>query len=51
VAQLAATTGASMLYSAARQYLLLASRTPWGQLSQPTMSFANVSLAQTHEPD
>jgi preprotein translocase subunit SecB len=45
VAQLIATNGASILYSSAREYLLmLTSRTPWGQLSLPTMSFADAVL-------
>ena len=45
VAQLVATNGASILYSSAREYLLmLTSRAPWGQLSLPTMSFADVRL-------
>ena len=45
VAQLVAANGASILYSSAREYLLLlTSRAPWGQLSLPTMSFTDVSL-------
>ena len=45
VAQLIATNGASILYSSAREYLLMiTSRTPWGQLSLPTMSFADAVL-------
>lgn len=47
VAQLVATNGASILYSSAREYLLmLTSRAPWGQLSLPTMSFADVRLTR-----
>ncbi len=45
VARLVAADGASILYSSAREYLLLlTSRAPWGQLSLPTMSFADVTL-------
>lgn len=45
IAQLIAANGSSILYSSAREYLLLlTSRTPWGQLSLPTMSFADVTL-------
>ena len=43
VAQLVAVNGASILYSSAREFLLLlTSRMPWGQLSLPTLSFADV---------
>lgn len=45
IAQLMAVNGTSMLYSSAREYLLmLTSRAPWGQLSLPTISFADVSV-------
>ncbi|MGD9676269.1 MAG: hypothetical protein AB7V19_06260 [Candidatus Bipolaricaulia bacterium] len=45
VAQLMAVNGSSILYSSAREYLLLlTSRLPWGQLNLPTMSFADVTL-------
>jgi preprotein translocase subunit SecB len=45
LARLVAVNGASILYSSAREYLLLlTSRGPWGQLSLPTMSFADVTL-------
>lgn len=43
VAQLVAVNGASILYSSAREFLLLVtSRMPWGRLSLPTVSFADV---------
>ena len=43
VAQVVAVNGASILYSSAREYLLLlSSRTPWGQINLPTMSFTDV---------
>ena len=43
VARLVAVNGASILYSSARELLLLlTSRMPWGQLSLPTLSFADV---------
>lgn len=45
VAQIIAANGASILYSSAREYLLmLTSRTPWGQVTLPTMSFADVAV-------
>ena len=45
VAHIVAVSGASILYSAAREYLLLiTSRAPWRQLSLPTMSFADVTV-------
>lgn len=45
VAQIVAANGASILYSSAREYLLmLTSRTPWGQINLPTMSFADVAV-------
>ena len=47
VAQLVAVNGASILYSSAREFLLLlTSRMPWGQLSLPTLSFADVELSE-----
>ena len=47
VARLMAANGASILYSSAREYLLLlTSRGPWGQLSLPTLSFADVTLQE-----
>jgi len=50
VAQIVTANGASILYSSAREYLLmLTSRTPWGQISLPTMSFADVAV--TPDPD
>ena len=37
--------GSSILYSSAREYLLLiTSRAPWGQLKLPTMSFADLTV-------
>jgi hypothetical protein len=37
--------GSSILYSSARQYLLLiTSRAPWGQLKLPTMTFADLTV-------
>jgi preprotein translocase subunit SecB len=45
VAKLVAVNGASILYSAAREYLLIVtSRAPWGQLTLPTVSFADVEV-------
>lgn len=45
VAQAVAVNGASILYSSAREYLLmLTSRTPWGQITLPTMSFEDVRV-------
>ena len=45
IAQIVAANGASILYSSAREYLLmLTSRTPWGQVNLPTMSFADVAV-------
>jgi len=50
VAQIVATNGASILYSSAREYLLmLTGRAPWGQLSLPTMSFADVAALAANE--
>lgn len=47
VAHLMSVNGASILYSSAREYLLLlTSRAPWGQLTLPTMSFADVRLEE-----
>ena len=47
IARLIAVNGASILYSSAREYLLLlTSRAPWGQLSLPTMSFSDVTLSE-----
>lgn len=44
-ARLVGVTGSSMLYSAAREYvLLLTSRGPWGPLQLPTTSFFNISF-------
>lgn len=46
VAQIVAVNGASILYSSAREYLLmLTSRMPWGQITLPTMSFAGIAVA------
>ena len=43
--RLVATNGAAILYSSARELLLLlTSRMPWGQLSLPTVSFTDVTL-------
>lgn len=51
VAKLMAANGASILYSSAREYLLLlTSRGPWGQLSLPTMSFADVAICDGCPP-
>jgi preprotein translocase subunit SecB len=45
VAHIVAVNGASILYSSAREYLLMiTSRAPWGQLTLPTMSFADVTV-------
>jgi preprotein translocase subunit SecB len=50
VAQIVAVNGASILYSSAREYLLMVtSRTPWGQLSLPTMSFADMAVTPASE--
>lgn len=50
VAQIVAINGASILYSSAREYLLMiTSRAPWGQLSLPTMSFADVAVTPASE--
>lgn len=50
VAQIVAVNGASILYSSAREYLLMiTSRAPWGQLSLPTMSFADVAVTPASE--
>jgi len=50
VAQIVAVNGASILYSSAREYLLMiTSRAPWGQLSLPTMSFADVAVSPASE--
>ena len=50
VAQIVAVNGASILYSSAREYLLMiTSRAPWGQLSLPTMSFADVTVTPASE--
>jgi preprotein translocase subunit SecB len=45
-AQLVAVTGASIIYSAAREYLsLLTGRGPWGPFQLPTVSFTDVEVA------
>ena len=45
VAHIVAVNGASILYSSAREYLLMiTSRAPWGQLGLPTMNFADVTV-------
>lgn len=50
VAQIVAVNGASILYSSAREYLLmLTSRTPWGQITLPTMSFAGIAVTPDAE--
>jgi preprotein translocase subunit SecB len=50
VAHIVAVNGASILYSSAREYLLvITSRAPWGQLSLPTMSFADVAVTPASE--
>lgn len=50
IAHIVAVNGASILYSSAREYLLMiTSRAPWGQLSLPTMSFADVAVVPASE--
>lgn len=45
VARVIGENGSSILYTSAREYLLLiTSRAPWGQLRLPTMSFADLSV-------
>jgi len=45
VARVVGVNASSILYSSAREYLLLiTSRAPWGQLRLPTMSFADLSV-------
>lgn len=45
VAKLAGVTGASILYSAAREYLeLVTSRSAWGAFRLPTRTFADLSF-------
>jgi preprotein translocase subunit SecB len=49
-ARVVAVNGASILYSSAREYLLMiTSRAPWGQLRLPTMSFADVAVTPKAE--
>jgi preprotein translocase subunit SecB len=44
-AQLVAITGASIIYSAAREYLMiLTGRGPWGPFQLPTVSFTDVEV-------
>lgn len=44
-AQLVAVSGASIIYSAAREYLaVLTGRGPWGAFQLPTVSFMNVKV-------
>ena len=48
VARVVGANGCSILYSSAREYLLLiTSRAPWGQLTLPTMSFADLAVQAT----
>jgi len=50
-ARLAGVTGASILYSAAREYLeLVTSRSAWGAFRLPTRSFADLSFEKQEEP-
>jgi preprotein translocase subunit SecB len=50
IAQIVAVNGASILYSSAREYLLMiTSRAPWGQLKLPTMSFADMAVTPESE--
>jgi len=45
VAEVIGVNGCSMLYSSAREYLLLITgRAPWGQVRLPTMSFNGLSM-------
>lgn len=51
-AQMVGTNGASILYSAAREYLLLVtSRGPWGPFHLPTVSFFGERFRRQDEPD
>ncbi len=45
VARIVGANGCSILYSSAREYLLMiTARAPWGQMALPTMSFAGLSV-------
>jgi len=50
-ARLLGINGASILYSAAREYLLmLTGRGPWGPMPIPTVSFSDLQVQKQQEP-
>jgi preprotein translocase subunit SecB len=52
IAKVVGVNGASIVFSSAREYLLLlTSRGPWGQLRLPTMSFADLQMSTGDDTD
>jgi preprotein translocase subunit SecB len=50
IARIVGVNGASIVFSSAREYLmLLTSRGPWGQMRLPTVSFADLEVGATDE--